>query len=148
MQPFSDSFVRRAFVLDHGIVGESAKGDLVSRHTHENSLPLSAPSEQYVSCPLHKRNFTLVQGDCLNDPDFSILTFNAREAPDGGIQLQLPPVEELDAVIGTEKWMVRQAQSEVLGLAPASQAEIAPPNVGINEAECGGGCSGSNKLDW
>jgi len=119
---------RRAFVLDHGIIGESPKGDL------------------YVSCPLHKRNFTLTQGTCLNDSHYNILAFEARETPDGtgGIQLHLPPVEEIDGIIGTEKWLVRQAQSEALGLSAAAQAEIVPPAKGI---DCGGGC-GSNKLDW
>jgi hypothetical protein len=73
---------------------------------------------QYVSCPLHKRNFTLTQGDCLNDSDYHILAFDAREASDGtgGIQLHLPPVNEIDGILGTEKWLVRQAQSEALGL--------------------------------
>jgi nitrite reductase (NAD(P)H) len=82
----------------------------------------------------------------LNDADFRILTFEAREAPDGtgGLQLRLPPVDELDGVLGTEKWMVRQAQSEELGLPAAGQAEIIPPGEGVG---CGGGC-GSNRLDW
>jgi nitrite reductase (NAD(P)H) len=101
---------------------------------------------QYVSCPLHKRNFTLTQGDCLNDSDYHILAFDAREAPDGtgGIQLHLPPVDEIDGVLGTEKWLVRQAYSEALGLNAATQAEIIPPAPGV---DCGGGC-GTNKLDW
>ena len=87
-----------------------------------------------------------MQGNCLNDSEYSILTFNAREAPDGtgGIQLQLPPVDEMDGVLGTEKWLVRQAQSEALGLNAAAQAEIVPPAKGI---DCGGGC-GTSKLDW
>lgn len=121
---------RRAFVLDHGIVGESPTGDL------------------YVSCPLHKKNFTLRQGNCLNDPNYHILTFDAREAPDGtgGIQLHLPPVSEIDSILGTEKWLVRQAQSEALGLNAAAQAEIVPLRAkGVDSGS--GGCA-IDKLDW
>ncbi|KAJ7637116.1 nitrite reductase [Roridomyces roridus] len=111
---------RRAFVLDHGIIGESPQG---------------AP---YVSCPIHKRNYTLTGGACLNDVDYQILTFEARENPDNSseIQLRLPPKEDLDAVLATEKWMVRQAESEALGLNAATQVEI------VGAAGCGG------NLDW
>jgi nitrite reductase (NAD(P)H) len=40
---------KRAMVLDHGIIGEDKDRN------------------PYVSCPLHKRNFNLKSGDCLND---------------------------------------------------------------------------------
>jgi len=114
-----------------------------------SSLIVLLAVEQYVSCPLHKKNYTLTRGDCLNDADYHILAFSAREAPDGsgGIQLRLPPVDELDGVLSTEKWLVRQAQSEALGLSAATQAEIVPPRAEAKELDCGGGC-GSNKLDW
>ncbi|KAF7300645.1 NAD(P)H nitrite reductase [Mycena chlorophos] len=112
---------RRAFVLDHGIVGESADGN------------------PYVSCPLHKRNYTLSSGTCLNDSDYQILAFEAREDPADPqrIQLLLPPLEELDGVLGTEKWLIKQAESEALGLNAATQVEI----VGTQ------GC-GSSALEW
>ncbi|KAJ6499701.1 nitrite reductase [Mycena vitilis] len=119
---------RRAFVLDHGIIGESPKG------------------EPYVSCPLHKRNYTLAEGLCLNDSEYQILTFEARENPDNAeeIQLLLPPKDDIDAILGTEKWLVRQAQSEALGLNAATQVEI----VGAQgDIKSGGGC-GSNALEW
>jgi nitrite reductase (NAD(P)H) len=81
---------------------------------------------QYVSCPLHKRNYTLTEGVCLNDADYQILTFEARENPDNEeeIQLLLPPKDDIDAILGTEKWLVKQAQSEALGLNAATQIEI------------------------
>ncbi|KAJ7145360.1 nitrite reductase [Mycena crocata] len=118
---------KRAFVLDHGIIGESPKGD------------------PYVSCPLHKRNYTLTAGVCLNDSEYQILTFEARENPDNAdeIQLLLPPKDDVDAVLGTEKWLVKQAQSEALGLNAATQVEI----VGAQGAVRAGGC-GSNTLEW
>ncbi|KAF5354806.1 hypothetical protein D9756_005269 [Leucocoprinus leucothites] len=129
---------RRAFVLDHGIIGDTPSGDL------------------YISCPLHKRNFTLTDGKGLNDSDYSILTFEARLNEAGGeIQVLLPPKEDMDAVLGTEKWLIRQAESEALGLNAATQVEM----VGINEHTHSqdtnsSGCSGvsaacgDKRLEW
>lgn len=105
-----------------------------------------------MSCPLHKRNYTLTNGECLNDSEYQILAFEAREDPNGtgDIQLLLPPQDDMDAILGTEKWLVRQAQSEALGLNAATQIDI----VGLNgemqapaAASCEGGC-GNNKLEW
>lgn len=109
-------------------------------------------SFQYISCPLHKRNFTLTQGECLNDPEYQILSFQAREDPNGNgdIQLLLPPKDDIDAVLGTEKWLVRQAHSEALGLNSATQIDIVGPQGETKPegaASCEGGC-GSNKLEW
>jgi len=78
---------KRAFVLDHGLVGDDAQGN------------------PYVSCPLHKRNYRLDTGSCSNDSDFSILSFDVKEE-DGFVLVKLPDQEELDGVIGTSKWMV------------------------------------------
>ncbi|KAJ7695490.1 NADPH nitrite reductase [Mycena rosella] len=121
---------RRAFVLDHGIIGESSKG-----------VP-------YVACPLHKRQYTLTEGVCLNDADYQILTFEARENPDNAneIQLLLPPKDDIDAILGTEKWLVRQAQSEALGLNAATQIEIAGAQGDVRSG--GAADCGSNTLEW
>ncbi|KAG6824134.1 hypothetical protein H0H93_002529, partial [Arthromyces matolae] len=124
-----------AFVLDHGIIGDTANGKL------------------YVSCPLHKRNFTLSDGECLNDSDYQILTFDAREDPDGTdkIQLLLPPADDLDAVIGTDKWLVRQAESEAFGLNAATQIDVVgprPDEPSADSSSCGGSCGGNSTLDW
>lgn len=43
-------------------------------------------------------------GDCLNDEDYSIMTFDVKDE-DGALYLLLPPKDELDAILGTEKWM-------------------------------------------
>uniref|UniRef100_Q9UVH8 Nitrite reductase [NAD(P)H] n=1 Tax=Hebeloma cylindrosporum TaxID=76867 RepID=Q9UVH8_HEBCY len=126
---------RRAFVLDHGIIGDTPSGEL------------------YVSCPLHKRNFTLTDGTCLSDPDYEILAFEARANDADDIEVLLPPVNDIDAVLGTDKWLVRQAESEALGLNEATQVEM----VGINghsvaSHEEQGGCAssacGDKRLEW
>ncbi|KAH8817092.1 nitrite reductase-like protein [Xylogone sp. PMI_703] len=86
---------KRAFVLSDGLIGDS--GDKL-----------------WVSCPYHKRNFTLTgeqAGRCQNDEEVSIATFPVEERDDGWIYLKLPPVHELDGVLGTKKWMVRKGES-------------------------------------
>jgi nitrite reductase (NAD(P)H) len=102
---------QRAFVLEHGIVGDDADGNV------------------YVSCPLHKRNYELTSGRCLSDSNFQILAFEARLSPSDAsqVQLKLPPADKLDDVIGTEKWMVKKATAEMYGRGGAGQVEIAGP---------------------
>ena len=78
---------KRAFVLDHGLVGDDRNGNI------------------YVSCPLHKRNFNLTNGECLNDAEFGILTFEVKEE-DGFLLVKSPEENELESAIGTSKWMV------------------------------------------
>ncbi|KDR71728.1 hypothetical protein GALMADRAFT_253448 [Galerina marginata CBS 339.88] len=129
---------RRAFVLDHGIIGDTPSGDL------------------YVSCPLHKRNFALTDGKCLTDADYEILAFDVRLVSDTEeIQVLLPPEDDIDAVLGTEKWLVRQADAEALGLNAATTVQL----VGMDRmkdvmdegAGAGAGCGpicGDKRLEW
>ncbi|KAL2000884.1 hypothetical protein VTN02DRAFT_2525 [Thermoascus thermophilus] len=87
---------KRAFVLSDGLIGDDDAG------------------KYWVSCPYHKRNFDLngeQAGRCSNDESLNIATFPAEERPDGWVYLKLPPVEELDAVLGTEKWKVKKQES-------------------------------------
>ena len=46
-----------------------------------------------------------------------------RPLPDD-IQVLLPPIDDIDAVLGTQKWLVRQAESETLGLNEATRMEM------------------------
>lgn len=125
---------KRAFVLDHGIVGDDKQGDI------------------YVSCPLHKRNFRLSDGTCLNDMQYSIISFDIRQEGDD-LQLLLPEPEELDAVIGTSKWMIKQATAEVLSRGGGQGIEIAAdhldgPPAATTGAGCNGDSCGDSTLDW
>ncbi|KAG8866838.1 hypothetical protein FRC20_007390, partial [Serendipita sp. 405] len=130
---------KRAFVLDHGIVGDDLKGNI------------------YVSCPLHKRNFSLTNGECLSDPDYKILAFDVKAEGDD-LSLLLPDPTELDPVIGTSKWMIRQATAEMYGRGGAGQIDIVGPDGRykpelelVHEQEpqtaCAGAC-GDSKLEW
>lgn len=69
----------------------------LTRFHFPSFLPL-----QFVACPLHKRQYALDDGDCLNDNDYSIITFDAKEE-DGDLYIRLPPIDDLDAVLGTSK---------------------------------------------
>jgi len=81
---------RRAFVLSQGLVGDHADGGLK------------------VACPLHKKTFDLATGKGLDDPAYSIMTFKAEVRGDAEeVYVQLPPAAELDAVLGTQKNMLK-----------------------------------------
>ncbi|KAK5113696.1 hypothetical protein LTR62_003323 [Meristemomyces frigidus] len=89
---------KRAFVLSDGLIGDDAATDKL-----------------WVSCPLHKRNYELKgseAGNCGNDESVNIATFPVEAREDGMVYLKLPPVDELDGVLGTEKWKVRKEETE------------------------------------
>ncbi|OAA56275.1 nitrite reductase [NAD(P)H] [Niveomyces insectorum RCEF 264] len=92
---------KRAFVLSDGLVGEqTSTGDKDS-------------SRYWVSCPYHKRNFDLNGGEpgrCTSDASLSIATFAAEAREDGWVYLNLPPTEELDALLGTSRWKTRKEE--------------------------------------
>jgi len=107
-------------------------------------------------CPLHKRNFSLTEGKCLSDPDYKIIAFEARVVDDGesgggNIQLLLPPKDDIDAILGTERWIIRQAESEALGLNAAGQIEMVGIHGVGSKSEDGilalGAC-GDKRLEW
>lgn len=88
---------KRAFVLADGLVGDDP-----------------ASKRLWVSCPYHKRNYELdgeKPGSCGNDKEVSIKTFEVEERKDGWVYVRLPPVEELDALLGTERWKVRRGEA-------------------------------------
>ena len=87
---------KRTFALSEGLIGDEPKTDKL-----------------WVSCPYHKRNFNLSgidAGKCGNDSELSIATFPVQERDDGMVYLKLPPIEELDSVLGTSKWRVKDGE--------------------------------------
>ena len=104
-----------------------------------------------ISCsPLHKRNFRLDAGACLNDDNYSIVAFETREQ-DGEISLLLPTSDELDAVMGTSKWMITQSMAEAYGRGGAGQIEIIGPDGRLtvqSQSSCGGSSCGDKNLEW
>ncbi|KAK3060284.1 hypothetical protein LTS18_008892 [Coniosporium uncinatum] len=88
---------KRAFVLSDGLIGEDLS---------KNKL--------WVSCPYHKRNYELggsEAGKCGNDEQVNIATFPIEERGDGMLYVKLPPVEELDGVLGTERWRIKKSET-------------------------------------
>ena len=89
---------KRTFALSEGLLGDDAKS-----------------GKLWVSCPFHKRNFTLngeEAGKCGNDDQVNIAVFPVEERGDGWVYLKLPPVEELDERLGTSRWKVKAAESD------------------------------------
>ena len=50
-------------------------------------------------------------GRCSNDESMNIATFPVEERSDGWIYLKLPPVEELDSLLGTQRWKIKKEES-------------------------------------
>ncbi|OIW24361.1 nitrite reductase [Coniochaeta ligniaria NRRL 30616] len=99
---------KRAFVLSDGLVGEDPPPASGDSSCDKNPAGASTP---WISCPHHKRNYDLSSGACKNDAELSIATFPVEARADGLVYLKLPPVEELDAALGTTKWMVKKGES-------------------------------------
>ena len=104
--------------------------------------------------PMHKRNFSLSSGACLNDDNYSIIAFDVKvQEETDSILVLLPEPQDLDAVIATSQWMIRKDTAE-----PAQEGiEIVGPDgqemngthakEPIGSAGCGGAC-GDSKLEW
>jgi nitrite reductase (NAD(P)H) len=92
----------------------------------------------------------------LSDPEYEIIAFEARaDGSSGDIQLLLPPKDDIDAVLGTERWLIRQAESEALGLNAATQIQMVGMNgLGSTPEEehvacaVGGVLCGDKRLEW
>lgn len=90
---------KRSFILSDSILGEDIPSDGAT------------PPSPYISSPQHKKNYSLTTGACLNDADLSIATFDVEERADGMVYMKLPSVEELDAALGTKRWMVKKGEA-------------------------------------
>jgi nitrite reductase (NAD(P)H) len=106
--------------------------------------------------PLHKRNWSLTNGACLNDDAYSILAFDVK-VEDDAISLLLPESEVLDAVMGTSKWIVRQATAEMYDRSAGEGGiEVVGPSDAMNAGgthEAGGAVPagsvcGNSSLEW
>ncbi|PHH61318.1 hypothetical protein CDD81_497 [Ophiocordyceps australis] len=131
---------KRAFVLSDGLLGQDVRNGLGGRDpgletngasaseakhvsraqsvevlsngkNASESSPRSSAWAPWISCPQHKRNFDLQNGACQSDKSLSIATFGVEPRHDGQIWLRLPPVDELDAALGTRRWRVRAGEA-------------------------------------
>lgn len=150
---------KRTFGLSDGLIGETT------------SPTNCKDSKLYVSCPYHKRNFQLNgdvnfekpdagAGSCSTDTSMSIATFQAEEREDGWVYLKLPPVEEMDAVLGTSKWVVTSQEAkdpfESLdkklgfhkGLRPTRTVGAMPGTGNVMAASRPVGVAAQRRIDW
>jgi nitrite reductase (NADH) large subunit len=74
---------RREFVLSRGMLGD------------QNGTPK-------IACPVHKKTFALETGKCLGAEEYALQVFPVKVDGDD-VYLQLPRIEELDAVLATDK---------------------------------------------
>ncbi|KAI1823813.1 nitrite reductase [Xylaria intraflava] len=93
---------KRTFALSEGLIG--------LEDTPSPSEPCGSAKTPWVACPYHKRHFDLTSGASTTDAALSIATFDAEERGDGLVYIKLPPVEELDAELGTARWKVRKSE--------------------------------------
>ncbi|KAF9883728.1 hypothetical protein FE257_003020 [Aspergillus nanangensis] len=125
---------KRAFVLSDGLIGDDDAG------------------KYWVSCPYHKRNFELngeQAGRCSNDENMNIATFPVEERDDGWVYMKLPPVEELDSILGTDKWKVKKGEGEDPFLKYDKKYKgIKGKKIG-DKSELGNkGTQAANMIDW
>ncbi|KAI5922902.1 nitrite reductase [Camillea tinctor] len=105
---------KRAFALSDGLIGQDVRppSPPLSSCSSSSSSPNHQTPSPWISCPFHKRNFDLSSGSCRTDSSLSIATFAVEErASDGMVYVKLPPVDELDAALGTSRWRVRAGES-------------------------------------
>ena len=146
---------KRAFVLEHGIIGDDPNsGTLYVSCTCILRIVSSMMIENTMLGPMHKRNFSLSSGVCLNDDNYSILAFDVKvQEGSSDILVLLPEPEELDAVIATSRWMIRKDTAEPTN----GGIEIVGPHGGrvdsvLTEERKGDlGCAracGDSQLEW
>lgn len=138
---------KRAFVLSDGLIGDDMK---------TNKL--------WVSCPYHKRNYELKgedAGKCGNDDEVNIATFPIEAREDGNVYVKLPPVEELDGVLGTSNFVVKKEETEdpfqsldkklLSGKGQKGKIVDAMKNIDVTKARANAILAGGEKgtgLDW
>jgi nitrite reductase (NADH) large subunit/nitrite reductase (NADH) small subunit len=84
---------KREFVLSRGLLGDQS----------------GTPK---VACPLHKKTFSLETGACLSGEEFRVGVFPVKVEGDD-VYVELPPAEQLDAVLATDKTCNRSHACEL-----------------------------------
>ena len=120
---------KQAFVLSSGIIGS------------EGEIPK-------VSCPNHKKNFSLDDGTCISgQPEYNILAFEVRVEGDD-VQIHLPTEATLNPYLSTKKWIVKQKEINGNGVSPFYIGKEVDGGIEMDDAGCGGTSCGDQKLDW
>lgn len=118
---------KRAFVLAQGLLGDGADG-----------IP-------YVSCGMHKKNFSLASGKCLvpgEEDKYRLVTFEVKVGDDGLLYALLPSKEILNDALSTKKLMI--TKNSVAG----GKSERINSGAAIVPNGCHGSGCGDNRLEW
>ncbi|KAJ3176796.1 hypothetical protein HDU85_006531 [Gaertneriomyces sp. JEL0708] len=129
---------KRAFVLAQGILGTTT----TTKETAGLQTEHLAPK---VSCPMHKKNFSLEDGKCMTgEQEYDIQAFEVKIVEDN-VWLLLPDERSLDAVLGTDVWKITSDEAD-------SQWAIGVEVAGVSDGKATNGCSsdgcGDPKLEW
>jgi NAD(P)H-dependent nitrite reductase small subunit len=81
---------KQAFVLSQGIIGDTAG---VSK----------------VACPLHKKQFSLLDGNEIGGGNLQLLTFPVKLENKNDVYVEFPNAAELDAILGTNGLRVHKS---------------------------------------
>jgi nitrite reductase (NAD(P)H) len=139
---------KRAFLLSDGLIGDDTSADKL-----------------WISCPVHKRNYELKgknAGKCMNDESVNIATFPVEAREDGFVYVKLPPVDELDNVLATQKYKVKKdtetkpfesLDKKITAMKGRKGINVShlPNGLGMHnkaQAILAGGERGSGGLDW
>ena len=97
---------------------------------------------------MHKRNFSLTNGSCLNDDNYSIIAFDVK-AEGSEISVLLPEPEDLAKVTATSRWMVKRDTAKILDNGVSLKANMIDI-VGPRDEQVSGCAStcGDSKLEW
>ncbi|KAJ3340076.1 hypothetical protein HDU93_007418 [Gonapodya sp. JEL0774] len=101
-------------------------------YASQNGLLGDANGVPKVACPFHKKTFALTTGEGIDDPSFSISTFEVRIAGGDRIEVKLPSIKTLDRALGTSAWKVGKERRRAKKI----------------EGGCGGACGGGEELAW
>lgn len=121
--------VKRDLVLSSGFIGE------VKTTTDDGQENISV----YVSCPIHKKNFDLKSGKCLNGDAHPINAFSVK-VENSQVYLLLPSINILNDVLSTEKYIIKKSMSPPSPI--LSPASLIDKKTALTTA------GGNDSMDW
>lgn len=105
---------KKAFVLSGGIIGDVG----------------GVPK---VACPMHKKTFSLENGESLQGEEYRIRTFAVKVEGDE-VYVALPPIETLDQLLATEIGCKLATSCETFSLPPTTPLLTESPSVAVCDA--------------
>ncbi|KAG2182786.1 hypothetical protein INT44_005766, partial [Umbelopsis vinacea] len=124
---------KRAPVLSSGLLG---------------SIDNESGEDSYVSCPMHKKNFSLKTGKCLipgEESKYKLLTFEVKIENDQ-VYLKVPKESTLNQILGTDKTIITSSLNGRKPHLEISETLEVPPVISELNS-CGSSACGNDKLE-